>query len=54
MENRRAWFLAFLLLIAVSIAAVAHEGGKHFLGTVKAFDQNTVTVPRPLAELSLF
>lgn len=44
MENRRGWFLAFLLLIAVSSTAVAHEGGKHFLGTVKAIDQNTVTV----------
>jgi hypothetical protein len=44
MKNIKASSLALLFLLLVCIVATAHEGGKHFLGTVEAFDQNTLTV----------
>jgi hypothetical protein len=44
MENKRTWLLVLLILVVVSIAAVAHEGGKHFLGTVGTFNEKNLTV----------
>lgn len=44
MASKRTWLFALLILALIGTAAMAHEGGKHFLGTVQACDQNTLTV----------
>jgi hypothetical protein len=44
MKSKRMCSLLLLVSVLISVAAGAHEGGKHFLGMVKAFDQNTLTV----------
>ncbi|HVZ19039.1 MAG TPA: myosin N-terminal SH3-like domain-containing protein [Terriglobales bacterium] len=37
-------FAAFLLMMALAIAAVAHGGSKHIKGTVKEIKGDTITV----------
>ena len=46
MVNRRNRFALFLSVLAMLLATTvfAHEGGKHFLGTVKAVDADSVTI----------
>lgn len=49
MANRKNKAAVVFLGLAVALATLvtplrAHEGGKHFLGTVKALDANSVTI----------
>jgi hypothetical protein len=45
MANRKNSFVLLLgLAIFLAGAAFAHEGGKHFLGSVKSFDAGSLTI----------
>ena len=46
MLNRKNRFALLISLISLFLATIvfAHEGGKHFLGTVKAVDANHLTI----------
>lgn len=46
MANRKIRILALFLSVAVlfAISAVAHEGGKHFFGSVKSINSATLTI----------
>lgn len=44
MKNKNACLFVLLVSLLAGVAATAHEGGKHFLGRIEAFDQNTLTV----------
>ncbi len=42
-KNKAVVFMAALALI-LTVVAAAHEGGKHFLGSVKSFDATSLTI----------